>query len=214
MKKIVLFILLVACTKTSFSQIDMLSALKTIGEDVVYTEYCVVTVKPNEKNDIAVKRYVVTLKPALNRFGKVAGFDGIDTKDEKEKRIKYFYMHGWFDHYTHPSYYIQPDSRTGYVILNGVIIKLEKFESISSFQVSGLWFPKVPKSKSGEALFQGSSMSDFKSANLEQIIKDYFITALSKRYGQPLETGIIFLQHPLQKTVLCSYFAGISCLSS
>lgn len=186
MKKIALLVLFAISAKISRSQIDMISALKTIGENVVYTEYMFVTTNAAGKNDITGKRYVATLKPALNRFGKIVGFDALSVKNPSEKNIEYYYMHGWFDHYTHPSYFIKPDSKNAYAIINGVIIKFEKFQSINSFEITSMWFPKVPKDKSGEALFQGSSMGDFKNANLKQLITDYFTGMQKVQAANPL----------------------------
>jgi len=186
MKKTAIIIILQLIFKICPAQIDMITALKTIGEDVVYTEYWGVTKEGNGKYSISGKRYVATLKPALNRFGKIVGFDAIDVKDRKAIGIKYYYMHGWFDHYTHPSYFLYKDSNTGYVIVNGVIIEFEKFESIDNFVVDGIWFPKVPKEKKGEALFQGSSMGDFKSVDIMQLVKDYFAAMKKLQDANPL----------------------------
>lgn len=174
MKKLVLFILLVATTKISLSQIDMITALKTIGEDVVYTEYLFVTINPGKKNEITQKRYKANLKLEKNRFGKVVGFNAIETKDGDENGIKYNYMYNKFDNYTHPSY-ISAAADHAYVIINGVIFKLEYFENISSFKIEQAWIPSIPKVRANDAIFQGGKMSDLQSADLMKLVKDYFV---------------------------------------
>lgn len=176
MKKLVLFVLLVTTTKISLSQIDMITALKTIGEDVVYTEYLFVTIKPGSKNEISQKRYKANLKLEKNRFGKVVGFNAleIDKKNGEEHGIKYNYMYNKFDNYTHPSY-AEASASHAYAIINGVIFYLEHFENINSFDIAQVWIPTIPKPRSSEAVFQGGKMSDLQSADLMKLVKDYFI---------------------------------------
>ncbi len=176
MKKISLFILSALFTKLSFAQTDMITALQTIGEDIVYTEYLFVTIKPGQKNEISTTRYNAKLKLVKNGFGKTVGFNAleIDKKSGEEKGIKYNYMYNKFDNYTHPSY-IEEAANHAYVIINGVIFKLEYFESTSSFKIEKAWLPQIPKNRFSEAIFQGAKMSDLKSVDLMKLVKDYFV---------------------------------------
>lgn len=161
------------------AQTDMITALQAIGDKVVYTEYWDVTPVPGGKNTIGEKRYVVTLHPVTNRFGKVVGFDAIDTKEAGKKRIEYYYMHGSFDNYTHPSMFFKKSSSIAYVIINGVIFELEKFKDANTFEIDKLWIPAVPKDRSGDAIFAGAKMSDLRSADLKKMVTDY-LTAMKK----------------------------------
>lgn len=172
MKKLALFILLGLFTKVSFAQTDMATALAAIGENVVYTEYWNVEPNPGGKNVISEKRWVTTLKLEKNRFGKVVGFDALETTGEHEKHISYNYMNNKFDHYTHPSY-MSVEPANAYLFINGVIFKLEYFESITSFEIDAMWMPTIPKERAGEAIFQGGKMSDMKSVDLMKLVKDY-----------------------------------------
>lgn len=176
MKKLVLFLLLVATTKISLAQIDMITALKTIGEDIVYTEYLFVTIKPGSKNEISQKRYKANLKLKKNRFGKIVGFNAleIDKKNGEENGIKYNYMYNKFDNYTLPSY-ITAAADHAYVIINGVIFKLEHFENTTSFKIEQAWIPTIPKARANDAIFQGGKMSDLQSVDLMKLVKDYFV---------------------------------------
>lgn len=172
MKKLALFILLVLSTRISFAQTDMITALQSIGESVVYTEYWDVVPTPGGKNTIGEKRYVATLKLEKNKFGKVVGFDAV-AKEGGEKKITYNYMYNSFDHYTHPSY-MSAAADHAYVIINGVIFYLEHFNSTTSFEIDAMWMPSIPKDRAGDAVFQGGKMSDMKSADLMKLVKDYF----------------------------------------
>ncbi|MDQ3111678.1 MAG: hypothetical protein M3R17_17450, partial [Bacteroidota bacterium] len=183
MKKIGLFILLGLFAQISFAQTDMASALQAIGENVTYTEYWDVRPVAGAKNTIGGKRYVATLKPVKNRFGKIVGLDAID-KEDGEKRIRYDYMYNSFDNYTHPSY-MTAAAEHAYVIINGVIFYLEHFENINSFEIDAVWIPSVPKDRSGDAVFQGGKMSDMKSADLMKLVKDYFVAMKKIQEANP-----------------------------
>jgi hypothetical protein len=174
MKKVALILLFAIISKFSTSQTDMITALETIGEDVVYTEYLFVTITAGQKNSISTTRYVTKLKLEKNRFGKTVGFNAIETKDGNEAKIKYDYMYNKFDNYTHPSY-MTAAADHAYVIINGVIFYLEHFDNTTSFDIAQVWMPKVPKARAEEAIFQGGKMSDLAKADLMKLIKDYFV---------------------------------------
>lgn len=173
MKKFSLFILLGLFTQISFAQTDMASALQAIGENVTYTEYWDVVPVAGGKNTIGGKRYVATLMPVKNRFGKIVGFDAIDKEESGKKRITYDYMYNSFDNYTHPSY-MTAAADHAYVIINGVIFYLEHFDNVNSFEIDAVWIPSIPKDKASDPVFQGGKMSDMKSADLMKLVKDYF----------------------------------------
>lgn len=173
MKKISIFILLALCTNISFAQTDMITALQAIGEDVLYTEYLFVTINPGKKNEITEKRYKANLKLEKNRFGKIVGFNALGMSEGKLEGIKYNHMNNKFDNYTHPSY-MESGDRWAYTIINGVIFYLDHFENTTSFDISQVWLPKIPKEKANEAIFQGGKMSDLESADLKKLVKDYF----------------------------------------
>lgn len=172
MKRLILSLLLAFPAGFANAQTDMITALNTIGESVVYTEYWEVTPTPGGKNTIGGKRYVATLKLQKNRFGKTTGFDAVE-KEGGAKKITYNYMYNKFDHYTHPSY-ISAAANHAYVIINGVIFYLEHFESTTSFEIDAVWVPSVPKNRAEEAIFKGAKMNDLKSADLMKLVKDYF----------------------------------------
>lgn len=172
MKRLILSLLLALPAGFANAQTDMITALNTIGESVVYTEYWEVTPTPGGKNTIGGKRYVATLKLQKNRFGKTTGFDAVE-KEGGAKKITYNYMYNKFDHYTHPSY-ISAAANHAYVIINGVIFYLEHFESTTSFEIDAVWVPSVPKNRADEPIFKGAKMSDLKSADLMKLVKDYF----------------------------------------
>lgn len=172
MKRLILSLLLALPAGFTNAQTDMITALNTIGESVVYTEYWDVTPTPGGKNTIGGKRYVATLKLQKNRFGKTTGFDAVE-KEGGAKKITYNYMYNKFDHYTHPSY-ISAAADHAYVIINGVIFYLEHFESTTSFEIDAVWVPSVPKNRAEEAIFKGAKMGDLKSADLMKLVKDYF----------------------------------------
>ncbi len=173
MKKLSLFIMLGMFTQISFAQIDMATSLQTIGEGVTYTEYW--NVEPGEgKSIISEKRYVATLKPVKNRFGKIVGFDAIDKEEAGKKRISYDYMYNSFDNYTHPSY-MTAAADHAYVIINGAIFYLEHFESTTSFEIDGIWVPSIPKDKASDPVFKGGKMGELKSVDLLKLVKDYFV---------------------------------------
>ena len=99
MKKIALFILLTLFTKFSFGQIDMITALQSIGEDVMYTEYLFVTINPGKNNKITEKRYKANIKLVKNGYGKVVGFNALGMSEGKLEGIKYNHMNNKFDNY-------------------------------------------------------------------------------------------------------------------
>lgn len=173
MKKLALLVALGLTAAASFAQTDMITALQTVGDKVVYTEYWDIVPVAGGKNTIGEKRYVVTLKPVLNRFGKVVGFDGLDAKDPSQKKIEYNYMYSQFDHYTHPSHILKSSSNIAYLFINGVIFELEKFSGPESFEIDKLWIPAIPKDRADDPIFKGAKMSDLRSANLVQMVKDY-----------------------------------------
>jgi hypothetical protein len=57
MKKVALILLFAIISKFSTSQTDMITALETIGEDVVYTEYLFVTITAGQKNSISTTKF-------------------------------------------------------------------------------------------------------------------------------------------------------------
>lgn len=173
MKKLILSLLLALSAGLATAQTDMATALNAIGESVVYTEYWDVTPTPGGKNTIGGKRYVATLKPIKNKFGKTVGFDAIE-KEGGAKKITYNYMYNQFDNYTHPSY-MSAAADHAYVIINGVIFYLEHFTNTTSFEIDAVWVPSVPKDRSDDVLFKGAKMSDLKSADLMKLVKDYFV---------------------------------------
>lgn len=174
MKQLLLSLLLTCAVGIVSAQTtDMSTALAAIGESVVYTEYWDASPAGEGKTTIGGKRYVATLKPIKNRFGKIVGFDAIE-KGSGEQKITYNYMYNKFDHYTHPSY-LSAAADHAYVIVNGVIFYLEYFESTSSFQVDAVWIPSVPKDRASEATFKGAKMGDLKSTDLVKLVKDYFV---------------------------------------
>lgn len=173
MKKTVFFIVAGLLALTGFAQTDLATAIKTIGEDVQYSEYWNVQLGDGGKNIISEKRWVVTLKSVMNRFGKFAGFDGIDTKEPGKKRIEYYYMYYTLDHYTHPAYMLNENGNVAHMIINGVLFQLTDFKGPESFTIDKMWFPKVPKDRAKDPIFQGSGMGDMKSADLKKLIRDY-----------------------------------------
>ena len=172
MKKLALLILLGFSARTISAQTDMAAALQSIGENVVYTEYWDVTPVAGGKNTIGGKRYVATLKPIKNRFGKIVGFDALE-KETGAKKITYNYMYNIFDNYTHPAY-MSAAANHAYAIINGVIFYFEHFENTNSFEIDAVWVPTIPKDRAADAVFQGGKMSDLKSADLMKMVKDYF----------------------------------------
>lgn len=173
MKRLLLLMLLaLSFGFVSAQTTDMITALNAIGESVVYTEYWDVNSPAGGKTVIAEKRYVATLKPVKNRFGKIVGFDAVE-KEGGKKRITYDHMYNKFDNYTHPAY-MSAASNHAYVIINGVIFYLEYFESTTSFEIDAVWMPTIPKDRASEPVFKGGKMSEMKSTDLMKLVKDYF----------------------------------------
>jgi hypothetical protein len=206
MKRFLFSLLLALPAGLTHAQTDMITALQSIGDKVVYTEYWDVTPVPGGKNTIGEKRYVVTLHTVTNKFGKVVGFDAIDTKEAGKKRIEYYYMHGSFDHYTHPSMFFKKSSSIAYVIINGVIFELEKFKDANTFEIDKLWIPSVPKERSGDAVFNGAKMSDLRSADLQKMVTDY-LNAMKKvqeanPYSEPVQVEVDAMKFAVDSTQL------------
>lgn len=173
MKRLLISMLLTLMVSfVSAQTVDMITALNAIGESVVYTEYWDVSSSPGGKSTIGEKRYVATLKPVKNRFGKIVGFDALE-KGSGSKKISYDYMYNQFDNYTRPAY-MSSAANHAYAIINGVIFYLEYFESTTSFEIDAVWVPTIPKDKASDPIFKGGKMSELKSTDLMKLVKDYF----------------------------------------
>lgn len=183
MKKFIIAAILGLSANAMNAQTDMITALKAM-DGVVYTEYWNVEPVVGGKNVFSGKRYVATVKPVNNRFGKIVGFDAFSKEDPNEKDISYNYMYNKFDHYTHPSY-MTAAADHAYVIINGCIFYLEHFESTTSFEIDAMWFPTVPKDRAADPVFKGSKMADMKTVDLMKMLKDYFVDMQKVQAANP-----------------------------
>ncbi|PCE64914.1 hypothetical protein [Sediminicola luteus] len=201
MKKQLLHWVIALTLTTTYAQTDFRSALLA-ADGIEFTEYWNIYKDDDGKQQITDPRYKVHLVAIENAFGKVVGFDAIDTSNDK-KRLFYNYEDDRLDHYGKPAFITNIETKRGYALIEGVLFEFTGLETDGTgFTIDALWFPagkdtagkKKKKLSFKEKLKRLKSqmgggnplVGAFMEKDLDQMVSEYFTQMKNLQEAHPL----------------------------